>query len=192
MTANMATALGCVFIALTATGFYVGLSMERWRFLLLLVPVFLVMRMAMNALDGMLAREYKTGTVVGEIWNEALDIIGDTVCYGSLYFVENGPRLSLVVFLLLSWAAEFFGVLGKSMPNGVRRHETILGGKPDRAVWMGLMSIILFIRPVLISYSPVYLCAVSFFVLCTSLVRVRKTIIVAKGSEYKSYTWIGR
>jgi len=192
MTANMASAFGCVFVALTAAGFYLGLSVPALRFLLLCVPGFLVLRMAMNALDGLLAREYHTGTVAGEIWNEALDVLGDTVCYGALYFVDGGPRLSLVVFLLTIWAAEFFGVLGKSMPHGVRRHETVLGGKPDRAVWMSGLALILFFRPSFLAYSPIYLGVVSGFVVLTSLIRVRKTIAVARGHEYQSYTWIGR
>ena len=146
----------------------------------------------MNALDGMLAREYNTGTVAGEIWNEALDVLGDTVCYGVLYFVPGGPRLSVVVLLLTIWAAEFFGVLGKSMPNGVRRHETLLGGKPDRAVWMSGLALILFFWPSFLAHSYVYLGIVSGFVVLTSAIRVRKTIVVARGQDYQSYTWIGR
>jgi CDP-diacylglycerol---glycerol-3-phosphate 3-phosphatidyltransferase len=192
MTANMATALGCVCIALTATCFYVGLSAQSLRFLLLCVPVFLVLRMAMNALDGLLAREQKTGTVAGEIWNEALDVLGDTLCYGALYFVDEGPRLSLVVFLLAIWAAEFFGVLGKGMPNGSRRHETVLGGKPDRAVWMSVLALMLFFWPDVLPYSYIYLGIVSFFVVLTGLIRVRKIIAVARGQKYESFTWIGK
>jgi CDP-diacylglycerol--glycerol-3-phosphate 3-phosphatidyltransferase len=192
MTANMATAFGCVFVGLTAAGFYLGLSEPSLHFLLLCVPAFLVLRMGMNALDGMLAREYGTGTVAGEIWNEALDVLGDTVCYGVLYFVDGGPRLSLVVFLVTIWAAEFFGVLGKGMPNGTRRHETVLGGKPDRAVWMSGLALLLFFQPAMLSYASVYVLVVSAFVVLTSLIRIRKTILVAKGHEYESYTWIGR
>ena len=113
MSANMATAFGCVFVVLTAASFYVGLSVQPLHFLLLCVPVFLLLRMGMNALDGMLSREYNTGTVAGEVWNEALDVLGDTVCYGVLYFVDGGPRLSLVAFLLAIWAAEFFWCIGQ-------------------------------------------------------------------------------
>ena len=192
MTANMATLFGVFFILAVSTGLYFGLTNARLRFVLLLVPLFLILRMAMNALDGMLSREQKTGSVAGEIMNEGLDIIGDTVSYGTLFFVPAGPRVSLVVFLLLAWAAEFFGVLGKSMPGGVRRHETILGGKPDRAVWMGLLSILLYVIPGCLAYSPWYLAGVSFFVGLTCLIRIRKTIAAARGKAYESYTWIGK
>lgn len=192
MTANMATFFGIIFILLVSGGFYTGLTYPRFHFLLCLVPLFLILRMAMNALDGMLSREQGTGSVAGEVLNEALDIIGDTLCYGSLYFVAGGPRVSLVVFILLAWAAEFFGVLGKSMPGGVRRHETLLGGKPDRATWMGLLALILFFKPAWLQFTPYFLAGVSVFVGLTSVIRIKKTIEAAKGKEYKSYTWIGK
>jgi CDP-diacylglycerol--glycerol-3-phosphate 3-phosphatidyltransferase len=192
MTANMATALGCVAIGLVAASLYAGLACEGLRWLLLLVPIFLLARMAMNTLDGMLSRERGTGTVAGEIWNEALDIVGDTVCYGVLYFVPGGPRLSIVVFILLAWAAEYFGVLGKGMPGGTRRHETVLGGKPDRAVWMAALAVLLFLFPGFLPHVDYYLAVVCFFVALTSVIRVRKTIQAARGRQYQSYTWIGR
>ncbi|MBN1912613.1 MAG: CDP-alcohol phosphatidyltransferase family protein [Pirellulales bacterium] len=192
MTANQATAFGIVFVLLTSASFYVGLSVEGWRWLLLLTPVFLVFRMAMNALDGMLAREYNTGTVAGELFNEGLDVIGDTVCYSSLFFVPGGPNLTLTLLLLLAWMAEFFGVLGKGLPGGVRRHETFLGGKPDRAVWMSVLAVLLFIRPAFLEYVPYYLLVMSFFVFMTSVLRIRKTLKVSRDEKYESYTWIGR
>ena len=192
MTANQATFFGTLCIALTTASFYVGLGCEGYHWVLALTPVFLVLRMAMNALDGMLAREYRTGSVAGELFNEGLDIVGDTICYGVLFFVPNIPHLPLTLFLLLTWMAEYFGVLGKSFPGGVRRHETFLGGKPDRAIWMGLLALLLFAYPGLIEHVGTYLLVLSGFVFLTSVVRIRKTLQAAKGKEYQSYTWIGR
>lgn len=192
MTANQATAFGILFILLTSMSFYAGLSYEEYRWLLLLTPFFLVMRMIMNTLDGMLAREHKTGSVAGELFNEGLDIVGDTLCYGILFFIPNIPKLPLTIFLLLTWMAEYFGVLGKSFPGGVRRHETFLGGKPDRAIWMGVLALLLFASPQFIEHVDSYLLVVSCFVFLTSVVRIRKTLLAAKGMEYQSYTWIGR
>ncbi len=192
MTANQATFFGCIFVVLTALGYYIGLSFNNYRWALLLVPFFLFMRMVMNTLDGMLSREYKTATVAGELWNETLDIVGDTVCYGSLFFVPNSPTFLLAIYLILTWAAEFFGVLGKSMPGGTRRHETFGGGKPDRAVWMGLFAIITFFKPEFIHYLPYYLGAVSVLIGLTCIIRIKKILQAAKGKKYESYTWIGR
>jgi len=192
MTANQATFLGCVFIVLTAISFYMGFAFYNFRWFLLLVPIFLFFRLIMNTLDGMLSREYKTATVAGELWNEALDIIGDTVCYGVLLFIPNSPRLAVTIYLILTWAAEYFGVLGKSLPGGIRRHETIGGGKPDRAVWMGLLAVISFLWPPFIYYMSYYVLSVSALIFLTCFIRIKKTLDGAKGKRYDSYTWIGR
>ncbi len=88
--------------------------------------------------------------------------------------------------------AEFFGVLGKSFPGGVRRHETFLGGKPDRAVWMSALALLLFFQPGFIHSVAYYLLTMSLFVFGTSVIRIRKILVVARGREYQSYTWIGR
>ncbi|MGD9128404.1 MAG: CDP-alcohol phosphatidyltransferase family protein [Planctomycetia bacterium] len=192
MTANQATAFGIMFVLLTSASFYVGLSFEGWRWILLFTPVFLTLRMAMNALDGMLAREYNTGSVAGELFNEGLDVVGDTICYGSLFFVPGGPNLSLTLLLILAWMAEFFGVLGKGLPGGVRRHETFLGGKPDRAVWMSVLAVILFFFPKFLPNVHYYLLTMSFFVFMTSVLRIRKMLLVSRDQQYESYTWIGK
>jgi len=192
MTPNMASLLGAVFIFLVTFSFYFGYTTEKYHFALLLAPLFLIFRMIMNALDGMLAREYDNGTVAGEIANETLDIVGDTICYGVLFFIPEGPHLSIVILLLLSWAAEFFGVLGKGMPGGKRRHETFLGGKPDRAAWMGLLALITFFYPTFEQYMDLYLYGVSILVFLTCILRIRKTIEESKGQKYESYTWVGR
>lgn len=192
MSANQASALGFVFVLLISASFYAGLSFTGWRWLLLCIPVFLFMRMAMNTLDGLLAREYGTGSVAGEICNEALDIVGDTLAYGSLLFIPNAPSLHITLFLVLTWMAEYVGVLGKGLPGGIRRHETVLGGKPDRAMWLGLLALLLFFLPQMQQYIGGYLLLVSFFVFITSVVRIRKILQEAKGKAYESYTWIGK
>jgi CDP-diacylglycerol--glycerol-3-phosphate 3-phosphatidyltransferase len=192
MTANQATCFGAVFILLTAVSFYLGLTYAACRWMLLLVPPFLLLRMAANALDGMLAREYGTGSVVGEIVNEGMDVIGDMICYGSLFFVPGGPRLSLTLLLILIWMAEFFGVLGKGFPGGIRRHEAFLGGKADRAAWMSLLALLLFIWPDFFPRVDYFLLVMSLFVFATSVIRIRKTLLATKGQHYESFTLIGR
>lgn len=192
MTANQATFLGIIFIILTSLSLYAGFSSGKLRQVLLVVPVFLFLRLAMNTLDGMLSREYKTATVGGEILNESLDVVGDTICYGVLYFVPGFPRAIVALFILLIWAAEYFGILGKSMPGGSRRHETIGGGKPDRAVWVGLLCIILYFNPQFLSYVKYYLLGVCALVFLTCIIRIKKIIELSKGKEYESYTWIGK
>ena len=192
MSANQASGFGFAFVLLTGLAFYAGASFAPWRWLLLCIPFFLFMRMAMNTLDGLLSREYGTGSVAGEICNEGLDIVGDTIAYGALLFIPDPPYLQITLFLVLSWMAEYVGVLGKGVPGGIRRHETILGGKPDRAVWMGLLALLLFFLPGMRPHIGSYLLFVSFFVFLTSLVRIRKILAEARGKSYTSFTWIGK
>jgi CDP-diacylglycerol---glycerol-3-phosphate 3-phosphatidyltransferase len=192
MTANQATLLGVVFIIATAFSLYAGLVVESLRFLLLFVPVFLIARLAMNTLDGLLSREKNTATVKGEILNETLDVMGDTICYGVLLFVPSISYKIVTLFLILIWAAEFYGVLGRGMPGGVRRHETYGGGKPDRGFLIGLGSVLLFIFPEFINYFSFYLAFICILVAITSIVRIKKIIFSAKGKKYESFTWIGK
>jgi CDP-diacylglycerol--glycerol-3-phosphate 3-phosphatidyltransferase len=192
MSPNMATLAGVFFIGASAATLYLGLARPDLRWLLLLTPLCLVLRMAMNALDGLLSREKGLATVPGEIWNEALDVVGDNVCYGVLIFVPDGPRLTVVALLLAIWAAEFFGVLGKGMPGGVRRHEAAMGGKPDRAFWMGLLAVVLYAFPGFFAYLPYYLGGVTCLVVLTALLRIRMTVRAAEGKPYESYTVRGR
>lgn len=192
MTPNVATLLGIVFIILTALGYYLGFTYDNLRFCLLLVPVFLFMRMCMNALDGLLSREYKLASAAGELLNEGVDTIGDMLCYGILYFVEGIPKVSLVIYLMLIWAAEFFGVLGKSMPGGSRRYENVFSGKPDRALWMGLFSIILFFNPQFMKYTGYYFIGLSGLLALTCILRIKKILECSRGKKYESYTWVGK
>ncbi len=192
MTPDMALAGGALVTLMSGASLYAGLVHPRGRWLLLLVPPLLLLRMALNALDGMLARERGQSTALGEVLNEGVDVIGDTLAYGVLYFVPGGPRLTVVVFLLCTWAAEFFGVLGKGLPGGVRRYEAAFGGKPDRAFWMALLSLALWADPRLLSRTPPYLAAVSVLVGFTALWRARAAVRGARGLAYDARTPAGR
>jgi CDP-diacylglycerol--glycerol-3-phosphate 3-phosphatidyltransferase len=148
--------------------------------------------MALNALDGMLARERGQASALGEVLNEAMDVVGDTAAYGVLYFVPDSPRLAVVLLLLATWAAEFFGVLGKGLPGGVRRYEALFGGKPDRAFWIALLALLLFFRPDGWRWAWAYLGAVAVLVAATALWRAGAAVREARGRAYDARTPIGR
>src|SRR5580692_11173621 len=48
---------------------------------LLLLPIILFVRMALNAIDGMLAREHNQKTALGATLNELGDVISDSALY---------------------------------------------------------------------------------------------------------------
>lgn len=111
---------------------------------LLLVPVTLFVRMALNAIDGMLAREHEMKSKLGTILNEVCDVLSDTALY--LCFINFASTMIVAVLLFLSVLTEYIGVIGVMTGNG-RRYEGPMG-KSDRAVAFGGLALLLVLEPV--------------------------------------------
>jgi CDP-diacylglycerol--glycerol-3-phosphate 3-phosphatidyltransferase len=103
------------------------------------LPVVLSVRMALNAMDGMLAREYGQQSAAGMYWNELGDLASDAFLLAPFARLDgvNGWALA-VVFLLLA-LSEMAGLLGLAT-GGVRRYEGLLG-KSDRALLLALLAL---------------------------------------------------
>ena len=69
---------------------------ERWP--LLVLPGFLFVRMALNAIDGMLAREHNMKSRLGAVLNEIGDVLADTALYLPLALVP-GVSAPLIVIV---------------------------------------------------------------------------------------------
>src|SRR6185295_12325496 len=78
VTANQVTLAAAALSVLTGVhlAFHPGS-----RFALLTVPVVLFVRMALNAIDGMLAREHGQKSPLGAILNEIADVVSDAALY---------------------------------------------------------------------------------------------------------------
>lgn len=103
---------------------------------LLLLPVFLFFRMALNAIDGMLAREFKQKSDLGFYLNELGDVVADSALYLPFMFLLPNPMLVLMV-VLLAILIEFAGVLALGV--GAERRYDGPFGKSDRAVAFGVL-----------------------------------------------------
>ena len=130
VTANQVTvaaAAGSVLAGLAVA----GLSANRHIFLL--IPVWMLLRMALNAVDGMLAREHGQQSRLGGYLNELGDVVSDAALYAPFALLPVfGPGwVGLVVVLAL--IAEYAGVLGSP-----RRYDGPLG-KSDRALVFGAL-----------------------------------------------------
>ena len=130
VTANQVTvaaAAGSVLAGLAVA----GLSANRHVFLL--IPVWMLLRMALNAVDGMLAREHGQQSRLGGYLNELGDVVSDAALYAPFALLPAfGPAwVGLVVVLALT--AEYAGVLGTP-----RRYDGPLG-KSDRALVFGAL-----------------------------------------------------
>lgn len=113
---------------------------NRWAWGLL--PAFLLGRMALNAVDGMLAREYGQQSKLGALLNEGGDVVADAALYAPFALLPGGhaaPLVALVVFLAA--LSEFVGVLGQAVGGG-RRYDGPCG-KSDRAFAFGALGLLL-------------------------------------------------
>lgn len=138
VTANAVTLAAVVLSA--AVGAAVALRPgERWP-LLLIGPALLV-RMALNAVDGMLAREHGMKSRLGAVLNELGDVVSDAALYLPLALVAAFEPALVVVFVLLAVIAEMTGVLGPTIGAG-RRYDGPMG-KSDRAAAVGVATLLI-------------------------------------------------
>ena len=105
------------------------------RVLLLLGPV-LFIRMALNAIDGMLAREFNQKSRLGAILNELCDVISDTGLYLPLGMGWGFSPILVILVVILGILSEMAGVLGVTV-GGSRRYDGPMG-KSDRALIFGV------------------------------------------------------
>ncbi|MET1024827.1 MAG: CDP-alcohol phosphatidyltransferase family protein [Pseudoxanthomonas sp.] len=139
ITANMVT-LGAALVSLAVAGwvFWRAPAQPGWYALL---PVWMLLRMALNAVDGMLAREFGQQSRPGAYYNELSDAIADAALYLSLLSV---PGVHATLLWTLAWLAaltEYTGVLGL-MVGASRRYDGPMG-KSDRAFVIGALGIAL-------------------------------------------------
>ena len=59
------------------------------RWILLFVPLFMFLRMALNAIDGLLAKEHNMQTKRGAMFNEMSDVIADVALFLPFVFVAG-------------------------------------------------------------------------------------------------------
>jgi CDP-diacylglycerol--glycerol-3-phosphate 3-phosphatidyltransferase len=111
----------------------------------MLFPLLLLVRMALNALDGMLAVQTKQTSPLGAMLNEMCDVVSDTALMLPFAFL-HGMYLPLWgSAVVLSILAEFSGLcaLAAGAPRG---YEGPMG-KSDRAFVMALVAILVACQP---------------------------------------------
>ena len=137
ITANQVTLAACILSILLGALLTKFADISTLFFLL---PIWMFLRMALNAIDGMLAREFNQKTPLGGYLNEATDVVSDTALYLPFAFVApfGWGVISLVIFL--AFMSEFLGVLGQVHGSG-RRYDGPMG-KSDRAFVFGLIGTI--------------------------------------------------
>ena len=178
ITANQVTLAACAGSILVAllVGFFAD---HQWLFGL--IPIWMFIRMALNAIDGMLAREYNQESNLGAYLNEICDVVSDSALL--LIFTQlNQIHVSLVILvILLSFLTEYAGVLGM-MIGSSRRYDGPMG-KSDRAFIFSVISLGIATSLLPIDWLNTLLWLIIFLLLITVINRVKKGLQESKNKR---------
>ena len=155
-----------------------GTGILTWHYpfgiTLIWIPVLLLLRMAFNALDGMMARTYNMQSKAGEVLNELGDVISDIFIFFPLIKVFPMNIYIFLGFLFLSIVNEFVGVLGKAV-SGTRQYDGPMG-KSDRAFLIGLICLIGYFWSDIVLYIDYIFSTAIVLLLISTGTRIYKTI----------------
>lgn len=136
ISANQVTVATCV--ASLAIAAWVALQAPRATGFIL-IAAWMPVRMALNALDGMLARDFGQQTRLGAYLNELTDVVADAALIAPFALLPpNSPAWTAAVIVLAA-LTEYAGVLGPSV-GASRRYDGPLG-KSDRAFVFGVFAL---------------------------------------------------
>jgi CDP-diacylglycerol--glycerol-3-phosphate 3-phosphatidyltransferase len=132
-----------VTIATTAVSVIVG-ALAAWRLpdtrAFLLLPVWLFLRMACNAIDGLMAREHGQRSALGTYLNELGDVISDVALYLPFAILQPFSAVWTGAVVMLAVMTEYAGALGP-LAGSPRRYDGPMG-KSDRALVFGALGFI--------------------------------------------------
>lgn len=170
ITANQVTVAACL-LSLAAAFACAWQPQARWPWLLL--PVLLFVRMALNAIDGMLAREFGQKSALGAFLNELGDVVSDTALLLPLMLLSPTPLL-VVLAAVLAVISEMTGVIGV-MVGGSRRYDGP-SGKSDRAFVLGAIGLALGLGAGAGAWLDLVLGLMSLMLLLTIVNRIRRSL----------------
>nr|WP_240158277.1 MULTISPECIES: CDP-alcohol phosphatidyltransferase family protein [unclassified Pantoea] len=134
VSANQVT-LGAALVSVLLGLLLAAFSHITWLFLL--VPVWMLLRMAFNAVDGMLAREFGQQTRLGAYLNELCDLVADAALYLPFALVAGISPALVVLVVIAALISEYAGVMGP-LAGASRRYDGPMG-KSDRAFAFGVL-----------------------------------------------------
>ncbi|HTO46823.1 MAG TPA: CDP-alcohol phosphatidyltransferase family protein [Burkholderiales bacterium] len=136
VTANQVTVAAC-FVSV-ALGLALAFAPVP-RSCFLLIPLWMFLRMALNAMDGMLAREFGQKSTLGAYLNELTDVVSDAALYLPFAFVAPFGAGSVGAVIFFSAVSELAGVLAQTT-GASRRYDGPMG-KSDRAFVFGALAL---------------------------------------------------
>ena len=138
VTANHVTSATCLLSCLYGAGLCLFPNSRPLWFGL---PLWLFLRMAMNAMDGILAREHGQKSRLGALLNEMGDVVADAALFLPLVTIPGVSGFAVALFVWLALLTEFAGVLAL-MVDAQRRYDGPMG-KSDRAFCIALAGLVM-------------------------------------------------
>lgn len=138
-TANQVT-IGA-FLLSVATGAAIYYYAPQCKYIFWILPVALFVRMALNAIDGMLAREHNQKSNLGAVFNELGDVLSDIVIYVPFLYACHINDWLIFLIAILAMMSEMVGIMGIQI-HASRRYDGPMG-KSDRAFWFSILAMVL-------------------------------------------------
>jgi len=167
---------GLTWSALVLSGvmgwmFVQGQEQPVWFFVIVMS---LLLRMILNALDGMMARSHDMATKGGAVLNELGDVVSDALVMWPLALMSGLHAGWVGLLLWLSAVNELSGVLGGWL-NGERRYDGPMG-KSDRTFAWGVLCLFLGFEADVSEGLPIALCVVFLCLIWSTAIRIKKTV----------------
>ncbi|MDA9228223.1 CDP-alcohol phosphatidyltransferase family protein [Flavobacteriales bacterium] len=171
VTPNFLTVFTILFSFIIGYLLFLGIDNEIY---FLFVSIGLLIRMMLNALDGMMATTYNLKSKEGEVLNEIGDILSDIAIYFPFIYFNSLSIELIIIFISLSVINEFCGLLAKSI-SGIRRYDGPMG-KSDRAFFVGIICIILYFTNVVLVYLDYIFLFAIILMIISSCLRLTKSL----------------
>jgi len=147
MTPNQVTILALLLSI--AMGIILSIFHEN-KWIYILMPIVMFVRMALNAIDGVMAKKYQMKSHLGLLLNELGDVISDLFLFIPFVFIAEDYGIGIMLFISLSIISEMAGVTVQVIGSS-RRYDGPMG-KSDRAFIVGFISFLIFVHLNIIPY----------------------------------------
>ncbi|OYQ71114.1 CDP-alcohol phosphatidyltransferase [Wohlfahrtiimonas chitiniclastica] len=171
ITANQVTLLACLGSILTAG--IIAVSLPNFM-ILWLMPIWLFVRMALNAIDGMLAREHQQASKLGAYLNELCDVISDTALMLVLLPIAGINSIAVFSVIFLALLSEYAGVMAPLI--GEKRRYDGPMGKSDRAFVLGALCVALALNIMSMTFLNGILWAMVTLLMFTIYQRIKRVL----------------
>ncbi len=173
------TAINLLALLISISGGLAIYYSQYYIILLIYVPFMAFIRTALNALDGLVARELKVkNQKFGEVLNEFTDRLSDISIFSAFIFMPQVNTYLASATLVIILTNSYLSILSKAA--GGKRQYGGLVGKADRMIYLGIFSII-----VLITSNFNILNYFLAFISLATIITLIQRFIATKGELYR-------